>query len=88
MRLDVFLKRTGLLKQRSLAREICDHGRVMVDGREAKAGKDVGPGAVITVAMARGVLEIEVAGLPERNYRRKDGEAFYRIRSQVPDESF
>jgi ribosomal 50S subunit-recycling heat shock protein len=88
VRLDVFLRRTGLLKQRALAKEGCDRGRVSVDGREAKAGKEIGPGMVIRLETTRGVLEIEVVGLPQRNYKRKDGEVFYKIRAQVPDEIF
>jgi ribosomal 50S subunit-recycling heat shock protein len=44
VRLDVFLKRVGLIKQRSLAKDICDRGLVSMDGRTAKAGKEVGPG--------------------------------------------
>lgn len=86
MRLDVFLKRTGLAKQRTLAKESCDRGLVKVDGREAKASKEIGPGAAIGIATPRGALEIEVTSLPERNYKRKEGEAFYRIKSQVSDE--
>lgn len=88
MRIDVFLKRTGLLKQRTLAKEMCDRGRVAVDGREAKAGKEIGPGMVIRLEAGRGMLELEVVGLPQRNYKRREGEAFYRIRSQVSDDAF
>ena len=79
MRLDVFLKRTGLLKQRTLAREVCEGGQVRVDGRVAKASKEIAPGHTIALEMAYVFLEIEVVGLPHRNYKRREGEAFYRI---------
>lgn len=82
MRLDLFLKQTGLIKQRTLAREACDRGGVMVDGRPAKAGKEIAAGHRITLETARGFLEIEVVGLPTRNYKRTEGEAFYRIREE------
>jgi ribosomal 50S subunit-recycling heat shock protein len=80
VRLDIFLKRTCLVKQRTLAKEACERGEVRVDGREARPSKDVGPGHIITIEADRQLLEIEVVGLPTRNYKRKDGEAFYRVR--------
>jgi ribosomal 50S subunit-recycling heat shock protein len=78
VRLDVFLKRVGLVKQRSRAKEICDEGSVSVDGRVAKAGKEVEPGRVVEVDLETERLRIEVLGLPERNYRKEQGGAFYR----------
>jgi len=82
LRLDIFLKRTGLLKQRTLAREVCEGGQVRVEGRVAKAGKEIATGQTIALETAHQFLEIEVVGLPNRNYRRREGEAFYRIRQQ------
>ncbi|MFH1313242.1 MAG: S4 domain-containing protein [Candidatus Eisenbacteria bacterium] len=79
MRLDIFLKRTGLIKQRSLAKEICDRGSVGVDGRKAKAGKEIDCGRIITLDLRDEFLEIEVLSLPGRNCKRKDGEECYRI---------
>jgi ribosomal 50S subunit-recycling heat shock protein len=79
VRLDVFLKRVGLIKQRSLAKDICDEGQVRMDGRTAKAGKEVGPGRLLEIDLATERLEIEVLALPTRNYKQEDGRAFYRI---------
>lgn len=79
MRLDVFLKRVGLVKQRSSAKTICDKGRVSVDGREAKAGREIAPGRIIGLELSQEFLEIEVVGLPERSHKRKEGEIFYRV---------
>ncbi|MFZ1946408.1 MAG: S4 domain-containing protein [bacterium] len=83
MRLDLFLKRAGLVKQRTLARDICGRGRVRVGGGVAKAGKEVGPGSVIELDLESELVEIEILGLPERNYRRKEGEALYRVRART-----
>ena len=79
MRLDIFLKRVGLIKQRSLAKDICDQGLVKMDGRTAKAGKEVGAGRLLEVDLATERMEIEVLDLPARNYKQADGRAFYRI---------
>jgi ribosomal 50S subunit-recycling heat shock protein len=79
LRLDTFLKRVGLLKQRRLAREMCDRGRVRLNGITAKPGKEVAPGRTLEIEFKREILEIEVTGLPDRNYRKSDGEAFYKV---------
>jgi ribosomal 50S subunit-recycling heat shock protein len=79
LRLDVFLKRVGLIKQRTGARQLCDEGAVSVDGKRAKAGKDIGIGRAIALDLRNEFIEIEVMDLPERNYKRKGGEAFYRV---------
>ena len=41
MRLDKFLKVSRLIKRRTVANEACDAGRVMVNGRQAKASVNV-----------------------------------------------
>ena len=79
MRLDVFLKRVGLVKQRTLAKQICDKGAVSVDGRKAKAGKEITCGQVISVNLQDEFVEIEVLDFPGRSYKRNAGETFYKI---------
>ena len=41
MRLDKYLKVSRLIKRRTVANEACDAGRVMINGKTAKAGTDV-----------------------------------------------
>jgi ribosomal 50S subunit-recycling heat shock protein len=79
LRLDVFLKRTGVIKQRSLAKEICDRGFVRVDGRKARAGRQIDCGRIITLDLRDEFLELEVLSLPARNFKRKAGEGCYRV---------
>ena len=87
MRLDLFLKQTGLVKQRSLAKTICDRGLVTVDGRVAKAAKELALGMTVALELKLEYIEFEVLGLPKRNYRRKEGEVFYRIISHERKEA-
>ena len=49
MRLDKFLKVSRLVKRRTLAKELCDGGRVAVNGRVAKAGTDVEVGHTLQI---------------------------------------
>jgi ribosomal 50S subunit-recycling heat shock protein len=88
LRLDVYLKRVGLCKQRTLAKELCDKGRVRIDGSTAKAGKEVGPGRTLEIELRRETLKIEITGLPGRNCRQKDGEAFYRVIERSQSDPF
>jgi ribosomal 50S subunit-recycling heat shock protein len=77
--MDVFLKRSGLIRQRSLAKEVCDRGKVRADGKRIKAGKEIGPGTRIELDLRDERLELEILELPQRSYKRKDGESLYRI---------
>jgi ribosomal 50S subunit-recycling heat shock protein len=88
LRLDVFLKRVGLCKQRTLAKELCDRGRVRMDGGVARAGKEVTRGRNLEIEFKHETLKIEVTGLPQRNYRRQEGEAFYDVLERVEIDPF
>ena len=50
MRLDKYLKVSRLIKRRTVANEACDAGRVVINGKVAKASADVKAGDVIEIA--------------------------------------
>ena len=50
MRLDKFLKVSRLIKRRTIANEACDAGRVLVNGKQAKASLNVKVGDIIEIA--------------------------------------
>ena len=50
MRLDKFLKVSRLIKRRTVANEACDAGRVLINGRTAKASAAVKAGDVIDLS--------------------------------------
>ena len=60
MRLDQFLKVSRLVKRRTIAREMCDAGRVLLNGREAKPAREIKPGDLITLKYYARVIEGEV----------------------------
>ena len=49
MRLDKFLKVSRLIKRRTVANEACDAGRVLVNGKTAKASLNVKNGDVLVI---------------------------------------
>jgi len=64
MRLDLFLKWSRVILRRTLAKEMCDAGRVTVNGQEAKAGREVHAGDTISVRMPRRQLTFRVSSIP------------------------
>ena len=74
MRLDKFLKVSRLIKRRTVANEACDAGRVMVNGKAAKASAQVKPGDVIEIQF--GTLKAEVLQLQDTTKKEEAKELF------------
>lgn len=72
MRLDLFLKKIRLVRQRSTAKEICEAGAVQVNGHRAKPAQDVDTGDVVRVRFARRELELRVVALPHGNIAKRE----------------
>ncbi|MCD8195145.1 MAG: hypothetical protein LUD22_02485 [Coprobacillus sp.] len=49
MRIDAFLHKSGILKRRSVAKELCDRGEVYLNGKAVKAFIEVKEGDTITL---------------------------------------
>ena len=78
MRLDKFLKVSRLVKRRTLAKQVCDQGRVQINGRIAKASTDVSPGDRLLISIGRRHLEIKVVAVSE-TVRAADAEKLYEV---------
>lgn len=65
MRLDKFLKVSRLIKRRTVAKEVCDSGRVYLNGRPAKAGAEVKAGDLLTLELGVRRLEVRILAAPE-----------------------
>ena len=72
MRLDKYLKVSRLIKRRTVANEACDAGRVMINGKTAKAGTDVKVGDVIEIGFGTRNVKVEVLDVQETT-RKEDG---------------
>ncbi|MDD7772778.1 MAG: RNA-binding S4 domain-containing protein [Faecousia sp.] len=77
MRLDKYLKVSRLIKRRTVANEACDSGRVLVNGKAAKAGYEVKIGDRIAIQFGQRTLCVEVLQVAE-TVRRDDAAAMYR----------
>ncbi len=83
MRLDLFLKSGRIVKRRAIARELCDSGRVLVNNREAKPGKEVRPGDRITIQFSSRLMELEVLTVFSGSSGRLPAEEMYRVTSDT-----
>ena len=76
MRLDKFLKVSRLIKRRTVANEACDAGRVLVNGKTAKASVKVKPGDVIEIQFGTRTVKVGVLDLQETTKKEKAKELF------------
>ena len=77
MRLDKFLKVSRLIKRRTVANEACDAGRVMVNGKVAKASVSVKVGDILEIAFGQKTVKVEVLSIAE-SVRKEDAAEMFR----------
>ena len=77
MRLDKFLKVSRLIKRRTVANEACDAGRVMVNGKTAKASVNVKVGDVIEIGFGNRTVKAEVLCVAE-TVKKDDAKELFR----------
>ena len=77
MRLDKYLKVSRLFKRRTVANEACDNGRVLVNGKVAKASQEVKAGDKIEIGLGSRTLAVEGLQVAEA-VRKDDASAMYR----------
>jgi ribosomal 50S subunit-recycling heat shock protein len=77
LRLDVFLKWSRVIPRRSLAKATCDAGRVVVNGRRARAGQTVHTNDLITVLGPSRELKLRVLSIPTRPPGKNDAAAMF-----------
>ena len=65
MRLDKYLKITRLIKRRTVANEACDGGRILVNGKVARASYAVKEGDKIEIQMGNRPLKVQVLSVSE-----------------------
>ncbi|MDQ0340647.1 ribosomal 50S subunit-recycling heat shock protein [Caldalkalibacillus uzonensis] len=81
MRLDKFLKVSRLIKRRTLAKELCDQGRIKVNGRTAKAGTQVAAGDELYIRFGQKAVTVTINQLKE-SPRKEEAQELYTIVSE------
>ncbi len=73
MRLDKYLKVTRLIKRRTVANEACDAGKILANGKAARASYDVKVGDVLEIQLGARPLKVKVLQVTE--YATKENAA-------------
>lgn len=76
MRLDKYLKVSRLIKRRTVANEACDAGKVIVNGKAARASYDVKEGDVLEITLGAKSVKVRVTQVKEV-VRKEDAAAMY-----------
>ena len=76
MRLDKYLKVSRLIKRRTVANEACDSGRVLINGKPAKASANVKQRDVITIQFGNKDVNVEVLDVQETVKKEEAKELF------------
>ncbi|MBB6733370.1 RNA-binding S4 domain-containing protein [Cohnella zeiphila] len=78
MRLDKYLKVSRLIKRRTVAKDVSDQGRVLLNGREAKPGTVVKVGDVLEVQFGQRSLTVRIERISD-SARKEDAEGMYTV---------
>lgn len=78
LRLDKFLKVSRLIKRRTLAKEVADQGRILINGQVAKAGSNVKVGDELSIQFGQKVLTVQIELLKE-TAKKDEAIELYRV---------
>ena len=76
MRLDKFLKVSRVIKRRTVANEACDAGRVMVNGKPAKASVNVKVGDEIEIMFGQKAVKVRVLNIQDTTKKEEAKDLF------------
>lgn len=79
LRLDKFLKVSRLIKRRTVANEVSDLGRVLVNGNVAKPSKQLKEGDIIKIESTKRPIEIRILKIPQGNISIQEASSLYEI---------
>lgn len=65
MRLDKFLKVSRVIKRRTVANEACDAGRVVINGKVAKAGYEVKVNDIVEIKYGEKIIKFKVTSIEQ-----------------------
>ena len=78
MRLDKYLKVSRIIKRRTVANEACDAGRVMINGKPAKASVAVKAGDVLEIQFGTRTVRAEILNVQE-TVKKEAAQEMYRL---------
>ncbi len=83
MRIDKFLKVARVLKRRTVAKELADHQRIVINGKTAKPSTEIKENDIVEVVFGHRKLTIKILAITSHP-SKKDAGMLY----EVLDETF
>lgn len=87
MRLDKFLKVSRIIKRRSVAKEIADQGRILINNRPAKSSSQVVADDTLTIKFGNKTETVKVNQIVETT-KKSEAENMYKIIDETYAENF
>ena len=87
MRLDKFLKVSRVIKRRTVAKEIADQGRILINDKVAKSSSTVSVGDVLTIKFGNKTSKIKVLELKE-TIKKNEAAGMYELVSEEYKEDY
>ena len=78
MRLDKYLKVSRIIKRRTVAKEVCESGRIKINDKVAKPSTKINEGDIIGITFANRMLKAEIINIAE-HVRKEDAKEMYTI---------
>ncbi|MDR1701118.1 MAG: RNA-binding S4 domain-containing protein [Lachnoclostridium sp.] len=76
MRIDKYLKVSRLIKRRTIANEACNAGRILINGKTAKASQNVKVGDIIEITLGNKNTKAEILSVAEIYNKEEAKEMF------------
>ena len=87
MRLDKFLKVSRIINKHSVAKEIADQGRILINNRPAKSSSQVVAGDTLTIKFGNKTETVKVNQIVETT-KKSEAENMYKIIDETYAENF
>lgn len=81
MRLDKFLKVSRLIKRRTLAKDVANASRILLNDLVAKPSKEVKIGDIITIEFGTKIVKVKIVSL-ETSIKKEDATSMYEFISE------
>lgn len=87
MRLDKFLKVSRIIKRRSVAKDISDQGRILINGKTAKSSSTLNINDELEIKFGNKTLIVKVLALLETT-KKEDADKMYEVVSENYEQNF
>ena len=81
MRIDKYLKVSRLIKRRTIAKEVAENERILLNGVVSKPSKDVKIGDIITIEFGTKRVNVKVVSL-DVSVKKEDATSMYEFISE------